>query len=485
MSRKNSFATVFAFAVFGAAAAAFFGCTSLLGDFEVTPTSEAGIEGGSGKANGEACAAGTECSSSFCTDGVCCESACSGVCESCKIDKGKCVPVPDGQNPDNECASEPRADAGSDPPPNDDAGPGDAGEVDAAGQVNAPDGGLQTNDTLCAGACNGARACKFPGKEKDCGSKFCNTPTEAARASCDGKGRCELGLEACTSFTCENNECRKTCAEQNDCQPTHFCNTSGICQERLANGLGCSLPDQCKSGFCVIEGGGGVCCNSECTSAAFGGGITPTCKAAGSVGTCKCSGNLNCGAGSCRLFYRDSDNDKFGDRSGTVAGGTAIVGCDNAAPPAGFVTDKTDCDDGDARAFPGQTEFFADTSLGKGSNDFNCDGTVTKETPEYPGSTCQFCAEAKGTCESYPTCSSAGEQSRLSCAYYKDPICAIVGGNCFTCGYQPRGKITNTAGFTSTVACGATAPYRTCGKCTEKGGGPPLTIATTAQQRCR
>jgi len=43
------------------------------------------------KTNGEICSAASECGSRFCKDGVCCNSACTGACESCST--GTCTPV--------------------------------------------------------------------------------------------------------------------------------------------------------------------------------------------------------------------------------------------------------------------------------------------------------------------------------------------------------------------------------------------------------
>jgi hypothetical protein len=50
------------------------------------------------KANGAACAADHECSSGFCTDGVCCAEACSETCKSCNLTGavGMCTFVPNG-----------------------------------------------------------------------------------------------------------------------------------------------------------------------------------------------------------------------------------------------------------------------------------------------------------------------------------------------------------------------------------------------------
>jgi hypothetical protein len=496
MHRKTTLITLVFAAFFGAALAAFSGCTSLLGDYEVSPDNgEAGTNVGPGT-NGAACQLGTECGSGFCADGVCCESACSGTCEACNIDKGKCVAVPDGQDPQKECLPEPRPDAGIAQEPDATAPIGDGGDGcdggttpeggveddGGAGQIHIPDGGFVSMDEKCAGSCNGNRACKFPKGEVTCGTKFCNTSTQAGRFACDGKGRCELAMETCKSFSCEGEECRVDCTEQNDCQSTHFCNQQGKCQAKLSDGVGCSLPDQCTSGFCVVENGAGVCCNSGCGTAQFGPGAT--CKRAGAQGQCKCS--IDCGTGSCRLYYRDFDGDTYGDKDGTTPN-TAVVGCDNAAPPAGFVADNTDCDDKDNRAHPGQTAWYADTTLGKGLNDFNCDGVISKELREYPGATCYTCGSPK-ECPASTTCPAGSTvQSRLTCALYESIVFCPVGTTCnpYTCGYAFK-FATNTTGFTTTVACGATsATYKTCGQCPGSASivAPPSSV-TSAQQRC-
>jgi hypothetical protein len=46
---------------------------------------------GGPKANGELCGAGSECMSTFCADGVCCNEACAGACRTCGT--GTCVNV--------------------------------------------------------------------------------------------------------------------------------------------------------------------------------------------------------------------------------------------------------------------------------------------------------------------------------------------------------------------------------------------------------
>src|SRR5262245_24558190 len=54
---------------------------------------------------GATCASGDECGSGQCVDGVCCESACNGVCEACNLPTsvGKCAAVAAGEDPAKEC----------------------------------------------------------------------------------------------------------------------------------------------------------------------------------------------------------------------------------------------------------------------------------------------------------------------------------------------------------------------------------------------
>jgi hypothetical protein len=56
-------------------------------------------------ADGRECTDDNQCASAQCVDGVCCEAACSGACESCNLAEspGTCSPVPVGVDPDDEC----------------------------------------------------------------------------------------------------------------------------------------------------------------------------------------------------------------------------------------------------------------------------------------------------------------------------------------------------------------------------------------------
>jgi hypothetical protein len=58
---------------------------------------------------GSACASNGQCTSNFCTDGVCCNTACLGICQACTAAKkasgsdGTCNSISVGNDPDNEC----------------------------------------------------------------------------------------------------------------------------------------------------------------------------------------------------------------------------------------------------------------------------------------------------------------------------------------------------------------------------------------------
>ena len=412
------------------------------------------------KDNGAACTGASECASGNCTDGVCCDSPCDGTCEKCNLpgSAGRCEAIPDGEDPDTECPTTPLS-------PND----GGSTAADGGTPFEVPDGGLTPgDDNQCAGKCNGKRACAFAGSERTCGSVFCGSASQQGRASCDGKGHCLYGIEECSAYACPDGSagCKKTCAGEADCLPTHFCEaTTSTCKPKLANGSACSSVAQCQSGNCIDQ----VCCNDACNI--LGG----TCKAAGSVGSCKCSA---CSTGPCQLFYRDEDRDGYGDAKGTIANGRAAFGCVNT-PPAGFVANKTDCYDDNtavaASVHPNQVGHYSTPYTPPGgapSFDYDCVGTETTATPVFLNASCGYCTGAPnpGCPPLKLQCPSAGARASLSCT--------IGGALLGTCVNDA------TSGFTAVVPCGQSGQLKTCGTC---GGAntAPTVSTTTAVQSCR
>jgi hypothetical protein len=394
-----------------------------------------------------ACGKGTECPTGFCTDGVCCDTACGGSCEACNVagSAGTCSPVPAGEDPDKECATTAL----------------DGGGIPDDAAFTPPDGGIVLNEARCAGACNGKRACGFPDRNKSCGTVFCSSTTTQGRAACDNQGHCQLGFETCVAYSCPDgtgdagaaNGCLAACTSEADCLPTHYCD-QGTCKPKLANGTTCKSVPQCQSAHCVNT----VCCNDECQI--LGGSCTST----GNVGQCTCSA---CTTGACKLWYKDGDGDGFGDSTGTLGNGRAMTGCasgpDGGAPtpPApGFVQDNTDCFDALAVVHPGQTGFFT-APYGNNSFDYNCDNLTTKESAEAVGQSCGFCAGNLITCTKNTTCFSANQQASNGCNFKCLPA--------------------SISAFHVAVACGASASYYTCGTCSVANSVALQTVVTKAQ----
>ncbi len=440
-----------------------------------------------GAATGAACAAGAECSSGNCVDGVCCESACSGTCESCNLPGkvGRCEPIPDGEDPAAECPTIPLPDAGAPTAPDaDDSGAGDA---EAPTSFVIPDGGITLNHNPCAGKCNGQRACAYPGGERTCGSVFCGTPISQGRASCDSKGHCLFGIEECKAYSCTDGSpgCKEACTSESDCLATHFCDTaSNTCKAKLANGASCEGVggNACASGHCAD----GVCCNDACT-----GYAGAKCDVPGSKGQCTCSA---CPGKTCKLYFRDEDGDGYGDKFGTVANGRAVPGCESGPAPAGFVDNDTDCFDGPPPpnsvaqdVHPGQTDYFKDPYVapitGALSWDYNCNNKFDKQTPEVPGGSCTLCrtndpyTDLYGnvivTCAPATGCPIQGSEPRML-------SCTRGGGavpDALTCGGL-RGPA-----FDTTVGCGASGTRIVCGGCSS--GLITGSSTTIADQLCR
>ena len=66
----------------------------------------AGVGGSGGALTlGEACDSGGQCASGECVDGVCCDTACDSICESCDLSgtEGTCTPDATGDDPADDC----------------------------------------------------------------------------------------------------------------------------------------------------------------------------------------------------------------------------------------------------------------------------------------------------------------------------------------------------------------------------------------------
>ncbi len=181
-------------------------------------------------ANGTACHLGTECQFGNCVDGFCCESACTGQCQSCgeATMLGKCVTIKDA----------------------------------VRGIVRAPCPGSGT----CASLCNGsdALACHYPANEKQCAPANCAAGVAKAASTCNGSGACTsvTGVSCASNLCADNTQCSGGCSAAQPCAATQYCEpTSKVCLPLKTNGVACVQGFECTSLACVD----GVCCESACS----------------------------------------------------------------------------------------------------------------------------------------------------------------------------------------------------------------------------
>lgn len=194
---------------------------------------------GSKKVIGSSCGAGTDCDSGVCADGVCCNTTCSGQCESCAsaASRGTCVAVTTPRTP---CAG---------------------------------------SGTPCGGSCNGTQraSCVYPGTSASCGlAARCTGDTATLATTCAGDGTCSpASTVPCNGYGCNGTVCATSCpAGQSYC--------SGSCVDVQSSYNHCgSCTTICSGGTPWCLAGGCVQCrnNTDCPGGA-------TCGA-GSVCTCQ------------------------------------------------------------------------------------------------------------------------------------------------------------------------------------------------------
>jgi MYXO-CTERM domain-containing protein len=147
-------------------------------------------------AEGETCDLDEECGSGHCAEGVCCDLACAGACESClgnqtgKTD-GQCAPITTGGSPRSASGCK-------------------------------PSGGVCGAD----GKCDGAGSCRVAAPEgTSCGSA-CEDGSQQLR-ECDGFGTCATqSVMSCLPYGCVpgGNTCASKCSSNDDCAAGAVCN---------------------------------------------------------------------------------------------------------------------------------------------------------------------------------------------------------------------------------------------------------------------
>lgn len=189
--------------------------------------SDAGVDAGAPQ--GTSCGDNLECASGFCTDGVCCDSACPGLCDRCNA-SGTCVP----------------------------AGPLDGGNPCGAFRCLADAGSCTTSCTGVASCASAAvcltNQCLFPKPNGstctvagECANgncvdgTCCNSACGAACDACDvpgSLGTCTFSPlgRSCGVYACSGTSatCPTSCMNDTMCTPPHTCSWFGSCIPPMA-----------------------------------------------------------------------------------------------------------------------------------------------------------------------------------------------------------------------------------------------------------
>lgn len=160
---------------------------------------------------GVACVVDDECASGSCSDGVCCEEACDGVCETC-AGTGICrAPLDDNACPSIRCSAL------------------DATCADITGDI-------QTNRCQSKGSCKSLDACGLAPAGVECLIGFCDNEGQCRAPTVNCGGACEsTGLvpgRTCCSF---NDTFELTCVDERSCGASEdrrvLCDESSDCSD--------------------------------------------------------------------------------------------------------------------------------------------------------------------------------------------------------------------------------------------------------------
>ncbi|GAC1546568.1 MAG: hypothetical protein NVS3B10_10540 [Polyangiales bacterium] len=348
---------------------------------------------------GTGCSTSLVCGSGSCADGVCCDRACGGQCESCAGSRG--------------CTS----------------------------TYRAPKYGTCNGSGPCAGSCNGSGpACAYPTGQ--CTPPSCASGSAIPAASCDGAGNCPSAAPiACAPYTCNPTAtaCNGGCALDADCSTGNYC-AAGSCVAQKPNGAACSAKNQCTSGFCVD----GVCCNAGCTEQCG------ACNLPGLAGACSpVTGPPVGGRAACATD---------GSGCGGACGGTALgactyptTSCRVATCASGVETLGASCD-GAGRCPTTKVKSCSPGTCNAAGT--ACATTCATDSECAPGFWCQA-----GACVAKaPAGVSCGDQRECTTGNCVDFVCcnSACSGACEAC------DVTGRAGTCTPVPAGPPHGSRTC-----------------------
>jgi hypothetical protein len=198
------------------------------------------------KMTGQSCAAGINCASGFCANGVCCMTACDGSCQSCALPEspGRCAPLPV-----NSVCAPARCDG---------------------------------NTRVTSSTCDGSGTCQAPGRQ-ECAPFACDPTTGNCQTKCAVDADCFNS--SCVDGLCGFLGIAAKCARDSEC-------TSGFCTD----GFCCNLPCLGPCVSCAMPGKLGTC-------SALPAGVFSPFGACVDQGAASCGMNGRCdGSGGCAHY---------------------------------------------------------------------------------------------------------------------------------------------------------------------------------------
>ena len=380
------------------------------------------------KSSGTTCGANHECSSGYCVDGVCCNTACGGTnpndCQACNTGTvGQCQTLP------------------------------------STHVCNASQGVCDVAE-YCNGSSTSCPSNSFKSSSTECRAASCTNGVETLAADCPGNGvDCpQQQTQSCDPFVCGATACRTSCTADTHCIVGDYCNGSS-CVPKVANGLSCSANHQCTSGHCTD----GVCCNTACNGQCQACDVTPgVCKPVtgaprGSRAACAadgsaCDGYCN-GTLTAQCFYPGGTTECTGPScTNGVATLQAFCNGSGSCPAEQTQTcSPFSC---------GPTQCFANCSLDVQCADgYFCSGGLCKPKSTDgkacgAGNQCQsgFCvdgvccdAACSGQCQACDSTGSVGTCTAVTGAPHGSRPACITDGS--LCGGTCDGKLTSTCTY--------------------------------------
>jgi hypothetical protein len=202
--------------------------------------------------DGEGCGAPGECITGFCAYGVCCTSACSGVCQSCVMadtgsPDGTCGVVTDGIDPNDSCV-DPQICLNGGCFTCDQRPAGTGPDVPCPSPCDSCSGGV------CTVNCAGANECD--GNNINCPAGY------ECVVNCTGKQSCKTANINCP----DTHACTVTCNAEQACELASIdCSADGACLLSCGNS---TASQDCKE---MVMNCGDNTCEATCA-----GGETPT-----------------------------------------------------------------------------------------------------------------------------------------------------------------------------------------------------------------